>query len=68
MSKSYPGTSKDPEIISWEILLNDNDYDDNIGISPTNQNALIIELKNLQKIYPKDYKTNYGNHLNLAAG
>lgn len=26
LSRSYPGTNKDPEILSWEILLNDVEY------------------------------------------
>jgi len=35
LSRSYPGTNKYPEIISWEILLNDIDYTQKIGLAAT---------------------------------
>ena len=68
LSRSYPDSNKDPEIIAWEILLNENDYESKIGLAANYKNALVIELKDFQNIYPKDHDKNFGNSFNLAAG
>jgi hypothetical protein len=48
--------------------LNENEYEDKVGLEANYKKALVIEIKNLQKIYPKDLEKNFGNNLNLAAG
>jgi hypothetical protein len=53
VSKSFPSEDSVPQILSWEILLNDI-YDkegDIIGLNE-NEDALIIKIERLHSIFP----------------
>ena len=55
-----------PEILSWEIFINDNEKKGSVGLS-LDQDAIVFKNDNFEDIFPQD-KTNYGYSLNIAAG